>query len=122
MEAQALAGELRVLTRTLSYAKGEDVVKMLKDTVLSSRGMIQMDPRTNTLIINDLPEFLQRSADLVTVLDVAQPQVEIEARIVETSRSFARQLGVEWGFMASARTDSGSLRGAAAGDAFGVPG
>jgi type IV pilus assembly protein PilQ len=122
MEAQALAGELRVLTRTLSYAKGEDVMKLLKDTVLSSRGMIQMDPRTNTLIINDLPDFLQRSADLVTVLDVAQPQVEIEARIVETSRSFARSLGVQWGFNASARTDGNALRGTATGAAFGVVG
>jgi len=106
MEAQALAGELRVLTRQLSYAKGEDVMKLLKDTALSSRGMIQMDPRTNTLIINDLPDFLQRSADLVTVLDVAQPQVEIEARIVETSRSFARSLGVQWGFNGQLSTNS----------------
>jgi type IV pilus assembly protein PilQ len=122
MEAQALAGELRVLTRQLSYAKGEDVMKLLKDTALSSRGMIQMDPRTNTLIINDLPDFLQRSADLVTVLDVAQPQVEIEARIVETSRTFARSLGVQWGFNASARTDGNALRGAATGAAFGIPG
>jgi type IV pilus assembly protein PilQ len=118
MEAQALAGELRVLTRTLSYAKGEDVVKMLKDTVLSSRGMIQMDPRTNTLIINDLPEFLQRSADLVTVLDVAQPQVEIEARIVETSRSFARQLGVQWGFSGTLSTQSPPQSGTLSSNTF----
>ena len=106
MEAQALAGELRVMTRTLSYAKGEDVVKLLKDTMLSDRGTIQIDPRTNTLIINDLPDFLQRSADLITVLDVAQPQVEIEARIVETSRTFARQLGVQWGFGGQLSTTS----------------
>ena len=122
MQAQALAGELKVFTRALSYAKADDLMKLLKDTVLSQRGNVQIDPRTNTLIINDLPEFLTRASELITSLDVAQPQVEIEARIVETSRSFARQLGVEWGFMASARTDSGSLRGAAAGDAFGVPG
>jgi type IV pilus assembly protein PilQ len=106
MEAQALAGELKVMTRTLSYAKGEDVVKLLKDTMLSDRGTIQIDPRTNTLIINDLPDFLQRSADLITVLDVAQPQVEIEARIVETSRTFARQLGVTWGFNGQLSTQS----------------
>jgi type IV pilus assembly protein PilQ len=122
MQAQALAGEVKVMTRTLSYAKGDDVMKLLKDTVLSDRGTIQMDPRTNTLIINDLPDFLQRSADLITVLDVAQPQVEIEARIVETSRTFARSLGVTWGFNASARTDGNALRGAATGAAFGIPG
>jgi type IV pilus assembly protein PilQ len=98
MEAQALAGELKVLTRALSYAKSEDLKKLLEDTVLSKRGAIQIDPRTNTLIINDLPDRLARAGELITVLDVAQPQVEIEARIVETSRSFARQLGVQWGF------------------------
>ena len=118
MEAQALAGELKVLTRTLSYAKGDDIMKLLKDTVLSSRGMIQMDPRTNTLIINDLPEFLQRSADLVTVLDVAQPQVEIEARIVETSRSFARQLGVQWGFNGQLSTQSPPQAGVISSNTF----
>ena len=122
MEAQALAGELKVVTRALSYAKAEDLKKLLEDTVLSKRGAIQIDPRTNTLIINDLPDRLGRASELITSLDVAQPQVEIEARIVETSRTFARQLGVEWGFMATAKTDGGALRGAAAGAAFGVPG
>jgi type IV pilus assembly protein PilQ len=105
MEAQALAGELKVLTRTLSYAKAEDLTKLLEATVLSKRGTIQKDPRTNTVIINDLPDRLARAGDLITILDVAQPQVEIEARIVETTRSFARQLGVQWSFNGTIRTN-----------------
>jgi type IV pilus assembly protein PilQ len=97
MEEQALAGELQVMTRALSYARAEDLMKLLETTVLSERGTIQVDPRTNTVIINDLPDRLQRAADLVTTLDVPQPQVEIEARIVQTTREFARSLGVQWG-------------------------
>jgi type IV pilus assembly protein PilQ len=96
-EEQALAGELRVLTRALSYAKAEDTRVLLERTVLSQRGSIQTDARTNTLIINDLPDRLDRAASLLTTLDTPQPQVEIEARIVQTTREFARNLGVQWG-------------------------
>jgi type IV pilus assembly protein PilQ len=97
-EEQALAGELQVFTHALSYAKAEDLTKLIEATVLSSRGSIQMDARTNTLIINDLADRLDRAADLLKTLDVPQPQVEIEARIVQTTREFARALGVQWGF------------------------
>jgi type IV pilus assembly protein PilQ len=57
-----------------------------------------VDARTNTLIIKDLPERLTAADDLITTLDSPQPQVEIEARIVQTTRDFARSLGVQWGF------------------------
>ena len=97
-EEQALAGELRVLTRSLSYARAADLRQMLTQTVLSQRGSVQTDDRTNTIIINDLPDRLTRAADLLSTLDVPQPQVEIEARIVQTTREFARNLGVQWGF------------------------
>jgi len=97
-EEQALAGELRVLTRSLSYAKAEDLTKLLTATALSQRGSIQVDPRTNTIIINDLAERLDRASMLLTTLDRPEPQVEIEARIVQTNREFARRLGVQWGF------------------------
>lgn len=95
---QALAGELRVLTKTLSYAKAEEMVALLTRSALSQRGTVQVDPRTNTLIITDLAERLTTATDLITALDKAQPQVEIEARIVATSRNYARALGVQWGF------------------------
>jgi type IV pilus assembly protein PilQ len=107
-EEQALAGELRVLTRSLSYAKAEDLRELLTQTVLSQRGSIQFDQRTNTIIINDLSERLDRANALMSTLDRPEPQVEIEARIVQTSRDFARNLGVQWGIGARASQDLGN--------------
>ncbi len=97
-EEQALAGELRVLTKTLSYAKGDEMVTLLTKSALSQRGTVQIDPRTNTLIITDLPDRLNTATDLIRTLDRPQPQVEIEARIVQTNKNYARALGVQWGF------------------------
>jgi type IV pilus assembly protein PilQ len=107
-EEQALAGELRVLTRSLSYARAEDLRQLLTQTVLSQRGSIQFDQRTNTLIINDLPDRLERAGGLISTLDRPEPQVEIEARIVQTTRDFARNLGVQWGVGARASQDLGN--------------
>jgi type IV pilus assembly protein PilQ len=102
--AQAEAGQMTTLTRQLSYAKGEEIVVMLKAAgVLSPRGTAYVDPRTNTLIITDLSDRLQSSTQLIDTLDTPQPQVEIEARIVEVSKTYARALGVQWGF--NARVD-----------------
>jgi len=98
-EAQALSGELRVLTLPLSYAKAApELVSILTRSALSTRGEVQVDTRTNTLIVRDLPDRLATVSDLVKALDRPQPQVEIEARIVQTTRDFARAIGVEWGF------------------------
>ena len=107
-DEQALAGELRVMTRALSYARAEDLKALITATALSQRGTIQTDVRTNTIIINDLPERLERAVSLLTTLDVPQPQVEIEARIVQTNRSFANQLGVKWGVGGSALSALGN--------------
>jgi type IV pilus assembly protein PilQ len=98
VEAQALAGDLRVLTVPLSYAKAEGLVPILTRSALSARGEVQVDARTNTLIVRDLPDRLTTAAELVKALDRPQPQVEIEARIVQTTRDFARSIGVQWGF------------------------
>ncbi len=97
-DEQALAGQLQVLTKTLSYARAEDLQTLLTRSALSQRGTVQIDPRTNTLIITDLSDRLQTATQLIETLDKAQPQVEIEARIVQTNRNFARELGVQWGF------------------------
>jgi type IV pilus assembly protein PilQ len=97
-QAKALAGDLVVLTKTLSYAKAEELRDLLTRSALSPRGTVQVDPRTNTLIISDLPDRLQTATDLIATLDKPQPQVEIEARIVQTNKNYARQLGVQWGF------------------------
>ncbi len=81
-DEQALSGELQVLTRPLSYAKAADLTALLTRTALSTRGDIQIDARTNTIIIRDLASRLQSAAQLIDTLDRPQPQVEIEARIV----------------------------------------
>jgi type IV pilus secretin PilQ/predicted competence protein len=112
-DEQALSGELRVYTRSLSYARAEDLRPLLTATVLSSRGSIQTDPRTNTIIINDLPDRLQRAGDLIATLDSPQPQVEIEARVVQTTRQFARTIGVQWGINGRATNTIGNTTGLA---------
>jgi type IV pilus assembly protein PilQ len=107
-DEQALAGELRVLTRTLSYANAKDLTLLLTTSALSKRGTVQVDPRTNTLIITDLPAGLAIASDLLVTLDRPQPQVEIEARIVQTSKNYARALGVQWGFGATSSAALGN--------------
>jgi len=97
-EEQALAGTLEVLTKRLSYAKAEEMVALITKSALSSRGTVQVDPRTNTLILTDLPDRLTLASDLIGTLDQPQPQVEIEARIVQANKNYARQLGIQWGF------------------------
>ena len=107
-EAQALAGELATVTRTLSYSRAEQVQPLLTATVLSQRGSITTDTRTNTLIITDLADRIRRATDLLAKLDQPEPQVEIAARIVQTTRNFARQLGVQWGFSGRAIPELGN--------------
>ena len=96
-EARALAGELVVRTFALSYAKAQDLQPLLTRSVLSQRGQIQVDTRTNTLIIMDLADRLETAQNLITSLDRAEPQVEVEARIVQTTRDFAKAIGIQWG-------------------------
>jgi type IV pilus secretin PilQ/predicted competence protein len=98
-EEKQLAGELGTLTQRISYAKALELSDVLKKAgALSPRGSINVDTRTNTMIIKDLPRFLDRSRELIAELDRPTPQVEIEARIVVTSRNFSRDLGIQWGF------------------------
>jgi len=131
-DAQALAGELKPFTKTLSYARAEDLQSLLTKSVLSPRGTVQVDPRTNTLIITDLPERVTNASDLIATLDRAQPQVEIQARIVQVNKNFQRTLGVQWGFNGKldpalgnttnlAFPNSGSLAGSTGAARAGVP-
>jgi type IV pilus assembly protein PilQ len=96
-EQQALAGELRVMTKTLSYATADQVKPLVVKSALSQRGTIEVDARSNTLIINDLQSALDKADALITTLDKPQPQVEIEARIVITNKSFRREIGAKLG-------------------------
>jgi type IV pilus assembly protein PilQ len=98
-EEQALAGDLTVWRKSLSYAKAEQMSPTVQKVALSARGTITLDPRTNTMIITDLPANIEKAKELVADLDRATPQVEIEARIVVTTRNFTRDLGIQWGFL-----------------------
>jgi type IV pilus assembly protein PilQ len=70
-DEQALAGEIRVLTKMLSYAKAEEMRPLLLKSALSSRGSVEVDGRTNTLIITDLADRLTTASDLISTLDKA---------------------------------------------------
>jgi len=94
-EAKALAGELQTITRPLSYAKVAEVSKIAKD-LLTKRGSVIIDERTNTLIVTDLPRNIPVLDELIQTLDVQIAQVQIEARVVEASKGWDREFGVKW--------------------------
>ena len=96
-DAQALAGELHVMTITLSYATADQIKPLLMKSALSQRGTVEVDTRSNTLIISDLQTSLDKATSLISTLDRPQPQVEIEARIVITNKSFRREVGAKLG-------------------------
>ena len=95
--ASADAGTLAVRTFSLSYAKAAQAAPLVKRAVLSQRGDVQIDERTNTLIITDLPARLETVSNLLATIDRAEPQVEVEARVVQTTREFAQAVGIQWG-------------------------
>jgi type IV pilus assembly protein PilQ len=102
------AGALQVRTFALSYARASSAAPLIKKAALSPRGDVQIDDRTNTLIITDLPAKLDMAANLISTIDRAEPQVEVEARIVQTTRDFARALGVQWGLNGRVMPDLGN--------------
>jgi len=111
VEQQTLSGELEVTTRTLSYARASQLAKLVTKSALSSRGSVDIDERTNTLIITDLPERIATANSLLSTLDRPEPQVEIEARIVQTAREFARSIGVQWGINGYVSPEFGNTTG-----------
>jgi len=97
VEAEALAVDKVTVTRFLSYAHSKDVVPTLKN-FLTQRGDVISDDRTNALIIQDIPSVMPSIDQLLTQLDRKTQEVEIEARVVAATRSFARDIGTQLGF------------------------
>ena len=95
--AQAEAVAPVTVTRVLSYAKAATMKDTLKK-FLSARGDIFSDDRSNQLVIRDIPSVIPTIDNLIRQLDRKSQQVEIEARVVSASRSFAQDIGVQWGF------------------------
>jgi len=96
-EAEALAVDKQTVTRFLSYAHSKDVMPTVKK-FLSARGDVIADDRTNSLIIQDIPSVIPEIDRLLLQLDRKTQEVEIEARVVAATRSFARDIGTQLGF------------------------
>jgi len=100
-ESKELSGPVTVKTITLSYSKAKDVATLLRSKI-STRGEIIVDERTNTLLISEVRDKLELLEKLIGVVDTPTPQVSIEARVVEASTTFIRNLGIQWGLNAEA--------------------
>lgn len=111
---------LRTEIIQVNYAKAKDLAELLKKKgaavatdkgveqgILSPRGAVETDERTNSLIVKDIPEKLAEIRDLVTKLDVPNRQVMIESRVVIANDDFARDIGVRFGVTGVTETDSG---------------
>jgi type IV pilus assembly protein PilQ len=96
-EAEALAVDKQTVTRFLSYAHSKDVLLTVKK-FLSQRGDAVADERTNAVIISDIPAVMPNIDRLLTQLDRKTQEVEIEARVVAATRSYAREIGTQLGF------------------------
>lgn len=94
-----LSGEQTSWQGRLSYLDTDQVKSVVEKTVLSDRGTFTAIGTSPVFIIRDLPERVDAAKRLVMELDRPSAQVEIEARIVITSRNFSRQMGVQWGFL-----------------------
>ncbi|MEZ2901449.1 type IV pilus secretin PilQ [Acinetobacter terrestris] len=114
----------------LSYAKVADIEKLITQTkssnnsnsnsgtsgnnnssesLLSSRGTISADARTNTLIINDTAQNIDKVRKMVDLLDIPVKQVMVEARIVRASTEFSKEMGVKWGILSQGVTQNNDL-------------
>ncbi|ENW07041.1 hypothetical protein F933_01501 [Acinetobacter beijerinckii CIP 110307] len=114
----------------LSYAKAVDILKLIEDSrdgkgamanrtsnsdslalesLLSPRGSAVADTRTNTLIVNDTAQNIDKIRKMVDLLDVSVKQVMIEARIVSASTDFTKEMGVKWGILSQGITRNNDL-------------
>jgi type IV pilus assembly protein PilQ len=87
---------LDILFKPVSFAQADTLIKQV-GTVLTPRGSVDIDSRTNTLIIKDIRENLEKAKRMVDILDTQTPQVSIESRIVEATTTFTRSFGITWG-------------------------
>ncbi|NNP77185.1 hypothetical protein A7P54_12260 [Acinetobacter sp. Ac_3412] len=135
-EAKAIAQSVKLAPLQteyiqLSYAKAVDIEKLItqgknantnsngnsgsvsNDTLsgglLSPRGTVSVDPRTNTLIVNDTSQKIDQIRKMVDLLDVSVKQVMIEARIVSASTDFTKEMGVKWGILSQGITNNNDL-------------
>ncbi|HLC17036.1 MAG TPA: type IV pilus secretin PilQ [Thermodesulfovibrionia bacterium] len=97
-EAQKKAEPLISKVFRISYADVKQIYEETKKS-LSERGYMSMDERTKTLIVNDIPAFVEKIEQILETMDIQIPQVLIEARIVQVDRSFQKTFGIQWGVL-----------------------
>ncbi|WP_371410784.1 type IV pilus secretin PilQ [Vibrio penaeicida] len=113
LEQERLAQELGSLESKIievKFAKASDIADMIgghgEVSMLSERGSISIDERTNALLVRDLPENIAVVEDIVESLDIPVKQVQIEARIVTITEGEIEELGVRWGFSSTSGTNT----------------
>jgi type IV pilus assembly protein PilQ len=97
-EAERKREDLLPLTTRIvdvSFAQAEELIQPLEG-ILSQRGVLDVDDRTNSIIITDIPERVDDIAKLVRELDNQTPQVEITAKLVDLDARITRELGIKW--------------------------
>jgi type IV pilus assembly protein PilQ len=105
----------------VSYAQAGDIQERARD-LLSGRGSIAVDLRTNVMIVRDVAGNLDQIEELTRSLDTQTPQVLIEARIVEATSRYLREVGVQWGGDASFSSSTGNPTGLAFPNSIGLAG
>ena len=110
-------GDLQSDIIKISFAKASDIAEMISGTgavnMLSERGSISIDERTNALLIRELPENIHMIREIIAALDIPVKQVQIEARIVTVSEGNLDELGIRWGVSSTRgnNTLGGSMEG-----------
>jgi type IV pilus assembly protein PilQ len=110
--------DLRTELISVNYATAKDLIPQIKH-VLSERGDIKVDDRTNTIIVKDIADRLASVNTMIKSLDTKTPQVVIEARIVEANLTFQRELGIKWGFLFERESGQTALGGGIGGTTLG---
>ncbi len=95
---------------TLNYTPASSVKQQI-DSMLSPKGSVQVDKRTNTIVIVDVKANRNNILELLRRLDTPTPQIQIEARVVEARSSFSREVGIQWGGSAVASGPTGNATG-----------
>ncbi len=108
-KASQAAPDLATARIRLNYATAVAVKKLIEQgRIITDRGNVDVDERTNMLIVRDTAQNLDEIRRLLADLDKPEPQVEIEAKIIQTNHDTARQLGVQWGLNGRVSPDLGN--------------
>lgn len=97
--------DLVVKLQPVNYANVKDVQTMVK-RLLTPRGSVDIDERTNTVILKDIASVIDESTALIKAIDTQTPQVMIEAKIVEANLNFLREIGSKWALGVQPRVDA----------------